>query len=109
MISVEVNTRKKESKVGQKNKRGRLTIEEWQLRVRYVLRHLDDPIALQGSPLCRLAALERLAKNSFWGKFSFVVPLGRLERPTHGLGNRCSIHLSYRGIILEPGLTPVGF
>ena len=26
-----------------------------------------------------------------------VVPLGRLERPTRGLGNRCSIHLSYRG------------
>ncbi len=28
-----------------------------------------------------------------------MVPLGRLERPTRGLGNRCSIRLSYRGII----------
>ena len=26
-----------------------------------------------------------------------VVPQGRLERPTSGLGNRCSIHLSYWG------------
>ncbi len=26
-----------------------------------------------------------------------VVPPGRLERPTHGLGNRCSIRLSYEG------------
>jgi hypothetical protein len=32
-----------------------------------------------------------------------LVPLGRLERPTRGLGNRCSIHLSYRGIFLNPG------
>ena len=29
-----------------------------------------------------------------------MVPLARLERATRGLGNRCSIHLSYRGIIL---------
>ena len=28
-----------------------------------------------------------------------MVPLGRLERPTRGLGNRCSIHLSYRGTL----------
>ena len=26
-----------------------------------------------------------------------MVPLGRFERPTRGLGNRCSILLSYRG------------
>ena len=25
------------------------------------------------------------------------VPSGRLERPANGLGNRCSIHLSYEG------------
>jgi hypothetical protein len=25
-----------------------------------------------------------------------LVGLGRFELPTHGLGNRCSIHLSYR-------------
>ena len=30
-----------------------------------------------------------------------LVPLVRLERTTRGLGNRCSIHLSYRGMILE--------
>ena len=29
-----------------------------------------------------------------------MVPLARLERATRGLGNRCSIHLSYRGIFL---------
>ena len=27
-----------------------------------------------------------------------MVPLGRLELPARGLGNRCSIHLSYRGL-----------
>ncbi len=27
--------------------------------------------------------------------FSFMVGLGRFELPTNGLGNRCSIHLSY--------------
>ena len=27
----------------------------------------------------------------------FSIPLGRFERPTPGLGNRCSILLSYRG------------
>ncbi len=26
-----------------------------------------------------------------------MVPPGRLERPTTGLGNQCSIHLSYGG------------
>ena len=26
-----------------------------------------------------------------------LAPLGRLELPTRGLGNRCSVHLSYRG------------
>jgi hypothetical protein len=29
-----------------------------------------------------------------------MVPQGRLERPTSGLGNRCSIHLSYWGMKL---------
>ena len=36
-----------------------------------------------------------------WGKFSFVVPLGRLERPTNGLGNRCSIHAELRGPVAQ--------
>jgi hypothetical protein len=48
-----------------KVKRGRLATEEWQLRARYVLRHLDDPIALQRSPLCRISAVERLAKAKY--------------------------------------------
>ena len=34
------------------------------------------------------------------------VPLGRLERPTRGLGNRCSIHLSYRGNLEIGGFEP---
>ena len=46
-------------------KRGRTAMEEWQCRARYMLRHLDDPIALQKSPLCRLVALERLAKAKY--------------------------------------------
>lgn len=32
---------------------------------------------------------------------SKVAPLERLERSTSGLGNRCSIHLSYRGMMLN--------
>ena len=32
------------------------------------------------------------------GKRDGLVGLGRFELPTHGLGNRCSIHLSYRPI-----------
>ena len=73
--NIKLGTKQKKSKVGQYVKRGRLAFEEWQLRARYVLRHLDDPIDLQRSPLCRLVALERLAKDgqlmayrheSFW-------------------------------------------
>jgi hypothetical protein len=26
--------------------------------------------------------------------------LGRVELPTYGLGNRCSIHLSYRAFVI---------
>ncbi len=38
-----------------------------------------------------------------------LVPLGRLERPANGLGNRCSIHLSYRGSkYLRPSNLSVG-
>ena len=35
-----------------------------------------------------------------------LVPLGRLERPTRGLGNRCSIQLSYRGMVEIGGFEP---
>ncbi len=31
-----------------------------------------------------------------------MVGLGRFELPTHGLGNRCSIHLSYRPEVAAP-------
>jgi hypothetical protein len=33
-----------------------------------------------------------------------MVPLGRLERPTRGLGNRCSVQLSYRGFCYSSSL-----
>ena len=46
-------------------KRGRVSADEWQTRARYVLRHLDDPIALQRSPICRFVALDRLAKAKY--------------------------------------------
>lgn len=57
--------RSKREQVKKSPRRGRLAAEEWQLRARYVLRHLEDPIALQRSPLCRLAALERQAKAKY--------------------------------------------
>jgi hypothetical protein len=50
---------------GKRARRGRLAVQEWQLRARYILRHLDDPISLQRSPVCRLVALERLAKAKY--------------------------------------------
>ena len=56
------------------SKRGRTTTVEWQCRARYVLRHLDDPIALQRSSLCRLVVLERFAKDKYP---SSVVARGR--------------------------------
>ncbi len=59
---------------GQHLKRGRFSREEWHERARFVLRHLDDPITLQRSPLCRLAALENLAKTKY---SSSIVPRGR--------------------------------
>jgi hypothetical protein len=61
-------------KEGELVKRGRTSAEEWQVRARYVLRHLSDPIALQRSPLCRLPAIEKLAKANYphgviaWGR-----------------------------------------
>jgi len=61
----EVGVKRKVSKISENAKRGRLAAEEWQTRARYVLRHLDDPIALQRSPLCRIAALERLTKEKY--------------------------------------------
>ena len=59
---------------GRPSKRGRPAAEDWHLRARYILRHLDDPIALQASPLCRLAALDRLARSRYPHS---IVPDGR--------------------------------
>lgn len=47
------------------SKRGRPGEIEWLDRTRYVLRFLGDPIALQKSPLCRLARLEQLAEAKY--------------------------------------------
>ncbi len=47
------------------SKRGRIDLEEWQDRTRYVLNHIDDPIALQRSQICRLTGLEKLARTRF--------------------------------------------
>jgi len=47
------------------SKRGRLDATEWQLRSRYILKHLDDPIALHRSPVCRLSKLENMAKAKY--------------------------------------------
>ena len=46
-------------------KRGQVSAKEWQVRARYVLRHLSDPIALQRSPLCCLQALEKRAEANY--------------------------------------------
>jgi hypothetical protein len=60
--------------IEQTSKRGRFSKDEWQSRVRFVLRHLDDPITLQRSPLCRLVALDSLAKAKY---SQSIVPRGR--------------------------------
>jgi len=65
------------------SKRGRLSVDEWQSRARYVLRHLDDPIALQRSPLSRLAKLDQLAKTKYPNG---VVARGRA---LHDLAREC--------------------
>ncbi len=65
------------------SKRGRYSKDEWQMRARFVLRHLDDPITLQSSPLCRLAALDRLARAKYSDS---IVPRGRA---LHELSLQC--------------------
>ena len=57
-----------------KQTRGRLAIDEWRKRTRYILRHLNDPIALQRSPICRLSTLDRIARLKYP---SGVVACGR--------------------------------
>jgi len=65
------------------SKRGRFSKDEWQLRARYVLKHLGDPITLQRSPFCRLVAVERLAKSKYPDS---IVPRGRA---LHELALQC--------------------
>ncbi len=48
-----------------KSHRGRKDGHEWEGRVRYVLRHLDDPIMLQKSPVARLAVVEKRATETY--------------------------------------------
>jgi hypothetical protein len=50
---------------GEQVKRGRTSINEWQVRARYVLRHLGNPIALQRSPLSRLRTIEKMAQANY--------------------------------------------
>ncbi len=60
-----------------------IRLNKGQQRARYVLRHLDDPITLNGSPLCRLVALERLARAKYSDS---IVPH---ERALHELAMAC--------------------
>ena len=62
---MKVGEDKQKSGVRQSSKRGRFSKDEWQLRARYVLRHLDNPITLQRSAFCRLVAVEKLAKAKY--------------------------------------------
>ncbi len=48
-----------------KSHRGRKDHHEWEKRVRYLLRHLDDPIMLQKSPIARLAVVEKRANDYY--------------------------------------------
>lgn len=48
-----------------KSHRGRKDRHEWDKRVRYLLRHLDDPIMLQKSPVARLAVVEKRANDCY--------------------------------------------
>jgi len=66
--------RKKKPEKINRTKRGRFSKEEWQIRTRFILRHLDDPITLQGSSICRLAGIEKLAKEKYSDS---IVPRGR--------------------------------
>lgn len=46
-------------------RQGRPSAIEWNLRVRHLLRHLDDPIELQRSPLSRATVIEEIAKAKY--------------------------------------------
>jgi hypothetical protein len=56
------------------------------------MRPYDNPLTNQGSSRRCLTGQGGNARAHWSG----MVALGRVELPTFGLGNRCSIHLSYR-------------
>ena len=53
----------------------------------------SQPFFIEWAPCSKKAPLRSLKGADF-----IVVRLGRFELPTHGLGNRCSIQLSYKRI-----------
>lgn len=71
------------SKNTTRNRRGRLSVDDWKSHARYILRHLNDPISLQRSPLCRLAVMEQLARAKYPNG---VVARGRA---LHDLAHEC--------------------
>ncbi len=46
-------------------RRGRKDKHEWEERVRYILRHLDDPIMLQRSPVAKSTFVEKRVKDCY--------------------------------------------
>ena len=57
--------------------------------------HLSTTVSLQ-SAIFAAIVISRVNLYRIGRKRKRVVGLGRFELPTYGLGNRCSIHLSYR-------------
>ncbi len=60
-----------------KSRRGRKDRHEWEERVRYILRYLDDPIMLQRSPVARSAGVEKRALQIYLNR---LVSRGRALR-----------------------------
>jgi hypothetical protein len=44
--------------------------------------------------------MKRMSRKYRWKFLKIMVAPGRVELPTFGLGNRCSIHLSYGAVCL---------
>ena len=44
--------------------------------------------------------MKRMSRKYRWKVLKIMVAPGRVELPTFGLGNRCSIHLSYGAVCL---------
>lgn len=75
VIDSQIKINKKTVNESRNAKRGRPANVEWQSRVRFLLRHLGDPITIEDeSPLCHLPAVERLASARYSNS---IVPRGR--------------------------------